>query len=103
MRDLAYIHYPNAELIRVVLDNLSTHNPRAQYETFPAPEAHRILRRLSFITHPNTRAGSIRWKSKSACCVGNVWIAASANGSPSSPKSKPGSDNETLPAHAGAM
>jgi len=33
---------------RVVLDNLSTHNPGALYETFPAPEAHRILQRLEF-------------------------------------------------------
>lgn len=48
MRDLADIHYPNAELIRVVMDNLSTHNPGALYETFPATEAHRILRRLEF-------------------------------------------------------
>jgi hypothetical protein len=48
MRDLAEIHYPNAELIRVVMDNLSTHNPGALYETFPAPEAHRILQRLEF-------------------------------------------------------
>jgi transposase len=48
MRDLADIHYPNAELIRVVMDNLSTHNPGALYETFPAPEAHRILQRLEF-------------------------------------------------------
>jgi transposase len=48
MRDLADIHYPNAELIRVVMDNLSTHNPGALYETFPAPEAHRILQRLQF-------------------------------------------------------
>jgi transposase len=48
MRDLADMHYPNAELIRVVMDNLSTHNPGALYETFPAPEAHRILRRLEF-------------------------------------------------------
>jgi hypothetical protein len=30
----------------VVMDNLSTHNPGALYETFPAPEAHRILQRL---------------------------------------------------------
>jgi hypothetical protein len=36
MRDLADIHYPNAELIRVVMDNLSTHNPGALYETFRA-------------------------------------------------------------------
>jgi transposase len=46
MRDLADIHYPSAQLIRVVMDNLSTHNPGALYETFPAPEARRILQRL---------------------------------------------------------
>jgi transposase len=48
MRDLADIHYPQADLIRVVLDNLSIHSPGALYETFPAPEAHRLLRRLEF-------------------------------------------------------
>jgi hypothetical protein len=41
-------HYPQAEVIRVVLDNLSTHGAGALYEAFPAPEAHRILRRLEF-------------------------------------------------------
>ncbi len=46
MRDLVDTHYPKAELIRVVLDNLSTHTAGALYETFPAPEAHRVLRRL---------------------------------------------------------
>jgi transposase len=48
MRDLVDIHYPQAELIRVVLDNLSSHSPGALYEAFPASEAHRILRRLEF-------------------------------------------------------
>src|SRR5216684_3680005 len=48
MRDLVDIHYPTASVIRVVLDNLSTHSPGALYEAFPAPEAHRILRRLEF-------------------------------------------------------
>jgi transposase len=48
MRDLADIHYPKADIIRVVMDNLSTHNQGALYETFPAPEAHRILQRLEF-------------------------------------------------------
>ena len=48
MRDLADTHYPDADLIRVVMDNLSTHNTGALYETFPAPEAHRILQRLEF-------------------------------------------------------
>jgi len=48
MRDLVETHYPQAELIRVVLDNLSTHTTGALYEAFPAAEAHRILRRLEF-------------------------------------------------------
>ena len=48
MRDLVELHYPRAERIRVVLDNLSTHSPGALYEAFPAAEAHRLLRRLEF-------------------------------------------------------
>ena len=48
MRELAEIHYPEAERIRVVLDNLSTHTPAALYETFPAEEARRVLRRIEF-------------------------------------------------------
>jgi transposase len=48
MRELAEVDFPEAERIRVVVDNLSTHTPGALYETFPAPEAHRILRRLEF-------------------------------------------------------
>ncbi len=48
MRDLSDIHFPEAEQIRVVLDNLSTHTAAALYRTFPPPEARRILRRLEF-------------------------------------------------------
>ena len=48
MRDLTDVHYPDAERIRIVLDNLSTHSAGAIYQTFPADEARRILRRLEF-------------------------------------------------------
>ena len=48
MRELTDIHYPTAERIRVVLDNLSTHSAGALYQTFPADEARRVLRRLEF-------------------------------------------------------
>lgn len=48
MRDLADKHYPDADCIRVVLDNLSTHTPAALYETFPPEEARRILKRIEF-------------------------------------------------------
>src|SRR5882762_468929 len=39
MRDLVDIHYPQAQKIRVVLDNLSTHARGNLYEAFPAAEA----------------------------------------------------------------
>lgn len=48
LRDLVDIHYPHAETIRIVMDNLSTHSPAAFYDAFPAPEARRLLRRLEF-------------------------------------------------------
>ena len=48
MRELADLHYPKAERIRVVLDNLSTHSVGALYQTFPADEARRLLRRIEF-------------------------------------------------------
>src|ERR1700722_11410272 len=48
MRDLADVHFPKAERIRVVLDNLSTHSVGALYQAFPPSEARRLLRRLEF-------------------------------------------------------
>lgn len=48
MRELVDEHYPDAERIRVVLDNLSTHTPSALYERFEPAEARRILSRLEF-------------------------------------------------------
>lgn len=48
MRDLVDRHFPNAERIRVVLDNLNTHTRSALYEAFPPAEARRVLRKLEF-------------------------------------------------------
>ena len=48
MRELVDAHYPEADQVRVVLDNLSTHSRGALYETFTAPEAHRILEKIEF-------------------------------------------------------
>jgi transposase len=48
MRALVDVHYPDALVVRVVLDNLSTHTPGALYEAFPPEEARRVLRRLEF-------------------------------------------------------
>jgi transposase len=48
MRELVDEHYPKAEKIRVVLDNLSTHTAAALYQTYEPAEARRILSRLEF-------------------------------------------------------
>ena len=48
MRELVDVDFPEAERIRVVLDNLSTHTAAALYAGFPPAEARRVLRRLEF-------------------------------------------------------
>lgn len=56
MRDLVDIHFPEAQQIRLVLDNLNTHSPAALYDAFPPDEARRILRKLDF--HYTPKHGS---------------------------------------------
>lgn len=46
MRDLVDLHFPEAERIVVVLDNLTTHRPAAFYRAFPPAEAKRLLDKL---------------------------------------------------------
>lgn len=40
--------FPEAEKIRVVMDNLSTHSRGAMYDRFAPEEAQRILKKLEF-------------------------------------------------------
>ena len=40
--------YPDADVVRVVLDNLNTHTPASLYETFEPAEARRLCKRLEF-------------------------------------------------------
>jgi hypothetical protein len=48
--------YPDAEVIRVVLDNLNTHKTASLYEAFPPEEARAIARKLEF--HYTPKHGS---------------------------------------------
>lgn len=48
MRELVDVHFPHAEKIRVVLDNLNTHTSASLYTAFPPAEARRILSKLEF-------------------------------------------------------
>ncbi len=56
MKWLVDVLYPDAILIRVVLDNLGTHKPASLYEVFAPKEARRILKKLEF--HYTPKHGS---------------------------------------------
>lgn len=47
-------HYPDAERITVILDNLNTHEKSAFYEVFPAEEAFRLSQRFEFVHTPKS-------------------------------------------------
>lgn len=48
MKELVDAHYPEAEQIHVVLDNLITHSKGAIYHRYSAQEARRILDKITF-------------------------------------------------------
>jgi hypothetical protein len=52
VRDLVDVHYPQADRIVLVMDNLNTHTPASLYEAFPAPEAKRLWDRLEIHCTP---------------------------------------------------
>jgi hypothetical protein len=56
LRELADVHFPDAEKIVLVQDNLNTHKPASLYEAFPAAEARRIIERFEW--HYTPKHGS---------------------------------------------
>ena len=56
IKDLADVHYPDAEQIVLVQDNLNTHTPASLYEAFDPAEARRLAGRLEL--HYTPKHGS---------------------------------------------
>lgn len=56
IRDLLEVRYPQADRIRLVCDNLSTHKTGSLYEAFPPEEARQLARRLEI--HYTPKHGS---------------------------------------------
>jgi len=56
LKDLSDTHFPKAERIVLVQDNLSTHTTAALYEAFPAAEARRLVERFEW--HYTPKHGS---------------------------------------------
>jgi transposase len=50
------VHYPKAERITLVMDNLNTHTPASLYKAFTPEEARRLLERLEI--HYTPKHGS---------------------------------------------
>lgn len=48
LEEIVDIHFPDAQDIRVVQDNLNTHKGASLYERFPAEEARRIFKKFEF-------------------------------------------------------
>ena len=56
MRDLVDVHFPDAQKLVVVMDNLNTHKLASLYEAFPPAEARRIAEKLEI--HYTPKHGS---------------------------------------------
>jgi DDE superfamily endonuclease len=56
LRELVEVHYPKARKIRLVQDNLNTHNGASLYEAFAPDQARRILDKIEF--HYTPKHGS---------------------------------------------
>ena len=56
IKELVEIHYPKAERIVLVMDNLNTHTPSALYEAFTPVEARRIASKLEIHYTPKSTA-----------------------------------------------
>lgn len=55
-RDLVDHHFPDAEKVLLVCDNLNTHKPSSFYKAFPAAEARRLAEKIEF--HYTPKHGS---------------------------------------------
>lgn len=56
IRELVEVHYPHAKKIRLVQDNLNTHDGASLYETFPPEQARRLLDKIEW--HYTPKHGS---------------------------------------------
>ncbi|MEX2446211.1 MAG: IS630 family transposase [Dehalococcoidia bacterium] len=73
IRELVDDHFPDAECIVLVLDNLNTHTPAALYAAFPPAEAWRILQKLEWHYTPThgswLNMAELEWSVLSRQCL----------------------------------
>ena len=73
IRELVDVHFPEADGIVLVLDNLNTHSPAALYAAFPPIEAWRLLQKLEWHYTPThgswLNMAELEWSVLSRQCL----------------------------------
>ncbi len=90
LKELLTEHYPQAEKVVLVMDNLNTHSPASFYEVFSPQEAKALADRLEIHYTPSTLAGSTSPKLNSVSSSVKAWRTTSPPSRPSATKSSSG-------------
>ena len=80
VKDLVDVHYPDAEQIVLVQDNLNTHTPASLYEAFAPAEARRLADRLEL--HYTPKHGSWLQHGRDRACRAGWAVPGPAAGRP---------------------
>ena len=81
MKELIEVHYPKAERVTLVMDNLNTHRLSCLYEAFPPDQARRLIEKIEVVHTP--KHGS--WLNRAECELRCWKDNASANESVTRP------------------
>ena len=57
MKELIEVHYPKAERVTLVMDNLNTHRLSCLYEAFPPDQARRLIEKIEVVHTPKHGSG----------------------------------------------
>ncbi len=74
---LADVHFPEADAIVLVTDQLNVHAPSSLYAAFPPAEARRLTARFEWHYTPTHGSWLNMAEIELACWPGSAWIAAS--------------------------
>src|SRR4051812_26702861 len=72
LKELSDTHFPGADKIVLMQDNLNIHKPASLYEAFPAAEARRLVETLRVALHAQTRQLAEHGRSRTRHLVGPV-------------------------------
>ena len=90
IKDLVDVHYPDAEQIVLVQDNLNTHTPASLYEAFPPAEAKRLADKLELHYTPKHGSWLNMAEIELGCWPASAWTGAWPTARPWSGRSPPG-------------